>query len=60
MSTFQMNKVTTSMIKYSYGYNYYGLRDAMINNDMVEAHYPRCNQVEIQSRITTYSVVKNE
>jgi len=45
-NTFSVNKVTTSMIKCANGFNYYGLRHAMINNNMIEANCPRCNQVE--------------
>ena len=35
------------MIKCANGFNHYGLRYAMINNNMIEANYPRCNQVEM-------------
>ena len=45
-NSFQMSKVTISMIKYANGYNYYELRDVMINNYMVEAYYLKCNLVE--------------
>ena len=49
-----MKKVTTSMIKCAYGYNYYRLRNTMINNDIVEAHCSRCNQVETQNYVIKY------
>ena len=42
-NTFQMNKVTISIIKCACGHNHYRLRNAMINNDIVEAHCSRCN-----------------
>ena len=50
-NSFQMSKVTISMIKYAHGYNHHRLRDAMINNYVVEAHCPRCNLVEIWDHI---------
>ena len=34
------------MIKCAHGYNHYGLREAMINDCVVEAQCPRCEQVE--------------
>ena len=37
---------TTSMIKCSYRYNHYSLRDALINDNMIEAICPRCYQIE--------------
>jgi len=37
---------TTSMIKCSNRYNHYGLRDALINDNMIEAICPRCCQIE--------------
>ena len=43
---FLAKEVTPSMIKCVHGYNHYGLRDALINNDMVEAHCLRCNRTE--------------
>jgi len=33
-NAFQMNKVTTPIIKYTYGINPYGVRNSMINNQM--------------------------
>ena len=40
------NKVTISIIKYTNRFYHYSLRYAMINNKMIEAYYPRYNQVE--------------
>ena len=45
-NTFCANKVMTSMIKCAHRYNHYGLRHAMINNNLVEANCPHCNQVK--------------
>ena len=45
-NAFQTGKVMTSMIKCAHGFNHYGLREAMINNDMVESMCPRCEIVE--------------
>ena len=39
-NSFQTNKVTTSIIKCAYRYNHYGLRDAIINNNIVEVNCP--------------------
>ena len=45
-NAFKVGKVTRSMIKCVYGYNHYGQRDAMINEEMVEAICPRCEMIE--------------
>ena len=45
-NTFQTGKVTTSMIKCAHGFNHYGLREAIINDDMVESMCPWCEKVE--------------
>ena len=45
-NSFKLKKVVTSMIKCSTRHNHYGLRDAMINNDMVEATCLQCNCME--------------
>ena len=39
------------MIKCACGYNHYGLRDALTNNNMVEANHPWCNQTEIWDHV---------
>lgn len=41
-NAFDPNKLTASAIKCAYGYNHYGLRDALINKNMIEAYCPRC------------------
>ena len=48
---FKIGKVTTSMIKCAHGHNHYGLREAMINNNMVEATCPRCEKVETWNHV---------
>ena len=45
-NSFQMGKVTAPMIKCIYGHNHHGLRDAGINDYVVEAQCPRCKQVK--------------
>ena len=45
-NTFKIGKVTISIIKYAHRFNYYGLREAMINNNIVEATCPRYKKVE--------------
>ena len=45
-NSFQANKVTTSVIKCAHGFNHYGLRHSMINEKLIEANCPRCNQIE--------------
>ena len=40
---FKACKVITSTIKCTHGYNYYGLRYAMISNNLIEAHCSYCN-----------------
>ena len=39
------------MIKCAHRFNHYGLREAMINNNMVETAYPRCKKIETQDHI---------
>jgi len=36
-NVFLIKEVIPLLIKYSYGYNHYGLRDSLINDNMVEA-----------------------
>jgi len=57
-NTFCPNKVTTSMIKCAHRYNHYWLRHAMINNNLVEANCPRCNQVEMWDHVIKYCKTK--
>ena len=45
-NVFQTGKVTTSMIKCAHRFNHYGLREAIINNNMVESICPQCEEVE--------------
>ena len=51
-NVFQTGKVTTSMIKCAHGFNHYGLREAMMNNNMVESTCPRCEKVETWDHVT--------
>ena len=44
---FNSRVVTPSMIKCTYRFNQFGLRDLMINKNMVEAYYLRCDSVEM-------------
>ena len=45
-NSFQRNKVTASVIKSACRHNYYGLCDAMINNNMADVSCLRCFIVE--------------
>ena len=45
-NVFATGKATTPMIKCSRGFNHCRLWEAMINNNMVEAMRPRCEEVE--------------
>ena len=38
---FHANEVTTSIIKCAHGFNHYGLRHSMINNNLIEENCPR-------------------
>ena len=40
-NVFPMKKVTTSIIKYANRYNYYGLRDVIINKNMINSECPQ-------------------
>ena len=53
-NAFKMGKVATLMIKYSHRFNHYGLRETMINNNIVEAICPRCEKVETQDYVIKY------
>ena len=53
--SFKAYKVTTSTIKCTYGYNHYGLRYTIINNNLIEAHCLRCNQVETWDHVVRCS-----
>ena len=50
-NSFRANNVTTSIIKCAYGFNHYGLRHSMINDNLIEENCPRCNQVETWDHI---------
>ena len=50
-NAFNPKKVTSSMIKCAYGYNHFGLRDSLINNNMIDAHCPRCQEIETWEHI---------
>ena len=43
---FKLKDVTPSMLKCSHGFNHYGVRDSMFNDNMVEAYCPRCESIE--------------
>ena len=45
-NVFNSKKVTTSMMKCAHGFNHYGLRDSLINNNMIDDSCPRCQEVE--------------
>ena len=40
---FKAQKVTISAIKCTYGFNHYGVRHSVINNNLVEANCQQCN-----------------
>lgn len=42
-NAFQNKKVTASIIKCAHGHNHYGVRNAKINNNMVDESCPRCD-----------------
>ena len=39
------------MIKCTYGHNYFGLRDSMINNNIIEEYCSQCDGVETWDHI---------
>ena len=45
-NAFDPKKVAASMIKCTHGYNHCGLRDTLINKNMIEACCPRCQELE--------------
>jgi len=58
-NTFKVGKVTTSMIKCVYGYNHYGQRDVMINDEMIESRCPRCDMIETWEHVVQCNETKN-
>ena len=50
-NAFKVNEVTPSMIKCAYGFNHYGVREAMFNENMVDDRCPRCEAVETWDHI---------
>ena len=44
---FLNRKIILSMIKYSHRYNHYGLRNALINNNIIGVKCSRCSKVEM-------------
>ena len=57
-NSFQKNKLTTSMIKCAYGYNHYSLRDAIINDNVVDVNYLRYNQIETWDYVIKHGITK--
>ena len=49
--SFKAHKITISTIKYAHRFNYYRLRHIIINDNLTEAHCPRCNQIETQDHV---------
>ena len=45
-NSFNPKTVTVSMMKCAHRHNHFGLRDSLINNNMIEAHCPRCQEIE--------------
>ena len=45
-NTFKVGEVSTAMMKFAHGYNHYGVRDAMVNSNMIEETCPRCDVPE--------------
>ena len=46
-NSFPKNKVTISMIKYAYGFNYYSRRDKIINKHLISDNCLRCSYYKI-------------
>jgi len=40
------NDIIPSIVKYAHGFNHFGLRDSMINNNMIEAYCSRFHSLE--------------
>ena len=45
-NAFLAKKVMASVLKCASGYNYYGVRHTLINNDMIEENCPKYNEIE--------------
>ena len=57
-NSFQTNKIIISIIKCAHRYNHYSLRDVMINENMVEANCPWCNQIEMWDYVIKCGIIK--
>jgi len=45
-NAFKAGEVSTSILKFTHGYNHYGVRNAMVNSNMIEETCPRCEEPE--------------
>ena len=45
-NAFPIKELILSVIKCTHRFNYYGVRDGMINNKIIGEECPRCSEVE--------------
>ena len=50
-SSFRASEVTPSMIKCTHGFNHYGVRESMFNDEMIDDQCPRCGATETWDHI---------
>ena len=55
---FSNKSITASMITCSYRYNHYDVRNAMINQNLIDSECPQCNKLEIWDYIIKYPITK--
>ena len=55
---FKTKSISTSMLKCASGYNHYGVRHQMINNNMVGSECPRCSDPETWDHVITCHFTK--
>ena len=58
-NAFKNKEVTASVIKCAHGFNHYGVRNAMINNNLTEKECPRCNAIETWDHVIRCPKVRN-
>ena len=59
-NAFKCKEVTVPVLKCAYGCNYYGIRNALINDDLIEKECLRCNAIETWDHIVRCPKVRSK
>ena len=55
---FRNKGIIASMIACSHGYNHYGIRNVIFNNNLTDVDCPRYNELEIQDYVIKYAKIR--